>query len=109
MNDRTTTYNGTIIFASKNTHAVKTQAPQISNDFGYAKLMDTQQCAHKSLQDQNKGLDSTPAEADRKALLLKIQPVQNQAINFSCETWNRDDQTLVVKALFHILLCRKSC
>lgn len=57
------------IFASKNTNTVKTQAPQISNDFGYVKLMGIQQCAHKSLQDQNKGLDSTPAEAGRKALL----------------------------------------
>lgn len=90
MNDRTTTYNETIIFVSKNTNIVKTQELQISSEFGYVKSIDIQQCAHKSLQDQNKGFNSTPAEAERKALLLKIQ---NQAINFSCETWNRDDQT----------------
>lgn len=40
------------------------------NDFAYVNLMDIQEYAHKSLQDKNKGLDSTPAEADKNALLL---------------------------------------
>lgn len=70
MNDTTTTYNGTITIISKNTSNAKTQGPQISNDFAYVKLMDVQEYAHKSLWDQNKGRDSTPAEVDKKALVL---------------------------------------
>lgn len=72
--------------------------------------MNIQEYAHESLQDQNKGLDLTPAEVDKKTLPVSgFQQVQNQAINFSCETWNRDDWTAVEKALFHILFCKRSC
>lgn len=77
VNDKITTYNGNIIYASKNTYTVKTQAPQISNE-----LMDIQQCAHKCLQDQNKGLDSTPAEADKKALRFKISASSESSHQF---------------------------
>lgn len=70
MNDASTNYNGTITIVSKNTNNAKNWGPQTSNDFAYVNLMDIQEYAHKSLQDMNKGLDSTPAEADKNALLL---------------------------------------
>lgn len=70
VNDASTNYNETITRVSKNTNNAKNWGPQISNDFAYVNLMDIQEHAHKSLQDKNKGLDSTPAEADKKAWLL---------------------------------------
>jgi len=44
--------------------------------------MDIQEYAHKSLQDQNKGLDSTPAEVDKIALLLQISASSESSHQF---------------------------